>query len=38
MMDAYVQIFDETPLPEQPLVVADMGCGDGNAVKTIICS
>jgi hypothetical protein len=36
MMDVYVKrIFDETPLPEQPLVVADMGCGDGTLLKTI---
>lgn len=29
------RIFDETPLDEQPLVVADMGCGDGTLLKTI---
>ena len=29
------RIFDETPLANQPRVVADMGCGDGTLLKTI---
>ena len=36
MMDVYInRIFHETPLEQQPLVVADMGCGDGTLLKTI---
>ena len=36
MMSVYIKrIFDETPLTEQPRVVADMGCGDGTLLKTL---
>ena len=36
MMQVYAkQVFDTTPLAEQPSVVADMGCGDGTLLKTI---
>eukprot|EP00316_Scyphosphaera_apsteinii_P000300 CAMPEP_0119327250 /NCGR_PEP_ID=MMETSP1333-20130426/70266_1 /TAXON_ID=418940 /ORGANISM="Scyphosphaera apsteinii, Strain RCC1455" /LENGTH=1017 /DNA_ID=CAMNT_0007335785 /DNA_START=35 /DNA_END=3088 /DNA_ORIENTATION=+ len=36
MMRTHVRkLFSDTPLAEQPLVVADMGCGDGTLLKTI---
>jgi len=29
------KLFDETPLDKQPAGIADMGCGDGSAVKRL---
>lgn len=29
------KLFDETPLDRQPAGIADMGCGDGSAVKRL---
>ncbi|HEX3870117.1 MAG TPA: hypothetical protein VHV77_06765, partial [Pirellulales bacterium] len=29
------RIFDRLPLAEQPLGIADMGCGDGRALRTL---
>ncbi|PXX21686.1 MULTISPECIES: hypothetical protein [Burkholderia] len=29
------KLFDETPLDQQPAGIADMGCGDGSAVKRL---
>ena len=29
------RIFHDTPLAEQPKLVADMGCGDGTLLQTI---
>ena len=36
MMHVFAKwLFDETPLDEQPRVVADMGCGNGTLLKTL---
>ncbi|MGY4730727.1 AprA-related methyltransferase [Burkholderia pyrrocinia] len=29
------QLFDETPLEQQPAGISDMGCGDGSALKRL---
>lgn len=29
------QMFNDTPLDQQPMGIADMGCGDGSAVKRL---